>query len=559
MLNYLKTIAAAIGGGKLMPEPQNRFGYEAARPSLERPMVDDPLSQSDTPQDNYDRRQLMKESRSLFKNVSEVASAERLFRRYCIPRSWRCNSGDKDVDKMVTDYIALQMEAENFDYSEEHSAPAMWGQALIDMGVDGDSFIRLVRPRGERSFRCQGIRADLIGTTENARDGVRFGDAANPNQPNPNTRRQSIGGVLLDSRGRRTAYEKYRPAVDRMTSSGYSFERNIPKSSMLHIYDADHLDQVRGVTHWSTAINNIKDIHDIWKFEKSNQKRAASIAGVVQNEQGKAPTGLSRTDPKPGLSARTNKALALKKSVYDDCSDEDEAPKEKVDPNKPQVKEVMGSHLIYLKTNEEIKEYQNNRPGATFLEFTKYLIRSGSTSISLPYGVAYDASDLQGAPLRFEMSKANEVFKYVRLDIVEARMANPWIKAKLVEGIENGMLPRLRLRDIPKLKGEFRYAASATADELYQSQSFLKMSHAGFVSGSDIAELKGRTFSDVIQEREMELEIVYQSAKRAWEKSDKSLPIEFFIDRIASGPNPNGSVAYAMKDQIETPVPEDED
>lgn len=505
----------------------NNF-YEGAEVSPSRDLSTDPLTPSENDREARDRIQLMREARYLLKNFSIVKYTEKQFRRNCTTTGFRSHTGDEEMNKRVNDYIEQQMEAEFFDYAQEHDAPTVWGTSLVDAGIDGDVFHYMVKPRGEEQFYIQTIKADMIGSTRDPHN--------KPYIPGKDLQKEgSISGVVLNSRGGRQYYEKYKPENGRNnSSSSYVFEKRLKAKATLHLYDPSSTDSLRGVTHWETAINDIKDIKMIFGFEKDSVKHAASNAGVVMTETGRPLEG-----------------QAVRKKLNLDPSKTPEIHSAEA----PTIQEVGGSSLTYLKVGEKFQQFKSERPSASFMDFAEHLYRSGTISVGLPYGIAIDSSKLNGGALRFELSKAESAFKEKRA-LVEKRLMNPWVKQKLMEAAKLGLISGLNETNVMSIKWTWNYPQSVTADEKYSSKVIIDMVNAGFISKTDAAALQGTTFDEVLEEKFNETMKVIEKAKELQKSSDEDLPLGAFMELLgATSANPNGLSTYsAQKDMSQMQV-----
>ena len=388
-----------VGGKSLIHEVSS--AYEAAQANYSRGIEGSPLRPSYNEEDERDRVQMMKETRQLRKDYQPIEHGIKEVAKYISPKAFRSTIPDRDAAKLVNDYIAKHMEAERFDYAQANDFSCGIRGLLLDFFTDGDAFGRMIRPRGERGFYTQTIRADLIGGVDGS-DVMRM--LTEPTKAK--SRYRVISGAVLDSRMRRIAWEKYREIGQgkRYSAAGYEFEARIKGRALFQVFDPDHSDAIRGITPFHGSIAPIKDIKTIWDYEQDSQKAYASLPYFVKNDTGTA------------KKSRVGSRL--------DNSNESKCPTCEKDPCKcaPRTEEVEGARLIYLKYKEEIQAFQHNRPNGTFLEFSKWLLSQGAMSLSLPYSILYDASGLNGGALRFELGRATTSILYLRNMVVERRI-----------------------------------------------------------------------------------------------------------------------------------------
>lgn len=502
---------------------------EAAYTSDTHQLTTEPLEPSWAPGRNLERVQLIKEMRDIEDNFAPVGAAIRQVARNVVPTGYRAATGDPEMNKQVNEFLEMMMECENFDYGQNHDALSFWELTVRDMLIDGDHFHRVVKPRNEQSFFVQGIRGDLIGATSGAEIDMvdTLGNVIEgaPRSPGKNNRRH--GGVIVDQRGRKVAYEKYYWDGALKT---FMFERKINSKEVSHIFDSEHTDSIRGVTPFKAALLNLLDLKDVFDYTKASLKFAASKPIIIRNESGKAPK--TRGSTRINLESGTNS--------HSDCG----TCKKNPCNCPPPTRIVDGSSVWYLKLRERVESFAAEAPSANFEQMVKYLLSTGAMALDLPYSMLYNSEQLNGGSIRVDVSKAAATFKSFRRRVVLAKMVDPWKRAKILEGIQNGLLTGVKESDLKMLcKGAWVWPADATADEKYSSSSYISLLDKGVVSLDEAASLKGKTYEQVLAETEATQRMIMETA-REMQKDYPELPITFFIDRIASGPSPNGSLLY---------------
>ncbi len=488
-------------------------------------------------EDNADRIELIAIARQLEKDFAPVGYGISEIVKYIVPKAWRANSGDDQVDSILNRYIETEMLAERFDYSQRNDAPTCWRLLARDAMIDGDAFERLVVPRGEKFFFVQSVRGDLIGSITGADE---FLLQPHQGKRQGNRRFRRVGGALLDARGRVRYWQKYRemdqgPMVS--AGSGYVFEKNLPGPSVAQFMDPEHSDQYRGVTPLHDSAKEFRDLRVSWEYVRKNMEHGASIAGVVQNESGTAPVKprAANRGPALGPDATTGACTSCKKNP---CA----CP--------PRTQDVDGVKLVYLKTKEQMTQFKLENPGATFLDATKHLLRIGAWSLKMPAGILFDSAGLSGAPMRFELSKAGCSIEDQKLNVVK-RLCAPWLRAKILEGIDNGRLPFKRSQLSQLTRGKWSFSEGPTADEKYRTSGYITLLEKGGISLQDVCEARGTNFPEVLQENASAAAQIYQTANELWEGSDKQLDISWWVDQLSMR-GANGSVSHLATQQTET-------
>ena len=517
---------------------------EAAYDSPLHETSKEPLAPEWSTSKNLERVQLIKEVRDLEENFAPIGLAVREMARNVIPIAYMANTGDKAMDSRVNDYLNVSMMAENFDYSQVHDAFTAWELAVKDALIDGDQFQQFVKPRNEPGFYVRAIRSDLIGANEGTEALTAGVEGAIVEPKKLANGQRKVGGVIIDQRGRRIGYEKYRynPSFQ-----SYDYEKRIPSASILQIFDPQHSDTVRGVTPFKAAALNMRDLKEIFDYTKASIKFASSKPVIIRNESGKAPA--ARGGNKINLSTGTTSG---------DCSSCKKSPC----TCPPPTREVDGVSVWYLKLKERVESFTVDNPGASFKDMAQFLLTSGAMSLDLPYSVLYDTSVNGGAGLRIDLSKAANTFNRYAHRVVLARMIDPWKRAKLQEGIDRGILRGItpdRFGDL--CRGSWVMPPDATADEKYSSATFLNLVREGYVSAEDVCALKGKTHAMVTSENSTAEQRIIEAAKELHTQHPE-MPLSFWIDRLASNGAPNGSLPYEQSlqkpEQAELPFDDPE-
>ncbi|MEM7603161.1 MAG: phage portal protein, partial [Verrucomicrobiota bacterium] len=389
--------------GDIFTGPAESHGglRDAAYATGERPKSDRALLSSDGKTENMEREELMKESRRLFENVAAVKVAEKAHSRFCSPVMWYAGTGDDEDDLVLTRYIARQMEADRFDIARAHDLPTSVASAIIDWGVDGDIFANMVTPRNSDRFRVQWVRAHRVGKSDKTID-VSEEITAAFRQRAPQRFRE-IGGIVVDSLDERRAIRVY-PANRNMMAGVTEKPKTIPWSQVLHLVDPLKTDRLREVTRWNSAIPEIVDLEQTWRFLKATIKQQVAAPIVETSKDGR---------PKP----------SQRRPSLDSSSSE---PSDE----KPPLREMVPGQFQYLRDGEKIADFTMQRPNATFFECVEYLLRNGSWAIDMPYPFIYEPKGMNGGTLRLENSKAGASVGYSRGKVTKC-LLDPWVRAKI--------------------------------------------------------------------------------------------------------------------------------
>jgi capsid protein len=256
MANLIDKMAKALGFSRMV---------EAAnwRPE-ERAWVQSQAQDSKVDISNGDRVRLLGLSRKLFYNNAIVRSAIRDKATYSVGSAIapQANSGDPAWDDAAEAW--WDNWSKSPEISERHDMRRL--QMLVSEAIDRDG--------------------EIFCILTNKRDGmpavqvVESHRVANP----PDKADQIIDGVSLDRFARPLAYH----VVEGDTFSQRT-SRSIQADLMLHVYEPERPDQVRGYPAVAVALNNLLDRDELLRFEMQAAKIGSSIGLVVQNAQGGAP------------------------------------------------------------------------------------------------------------------------------------------------------------------------------------------------------------------------------------------------------------------------------
>ena len=493
---------------------------DAAYKTHERPQSEAPLLSSDGKVENRERIALMKESRRLFENVAAVKGAEKVHSRFATPVMWYAATGDDDVDHVLNDYIAKQMESSNFDLAQEHDLPTSVGSAIIDWGVDGDVFANFVRPQGEDKFGVQWVRAHRVGKKDEALDvSDELSDKFRLRAPQRFT---EVGGIVKDSRERRRAIRVYPIKRDESFLTKEK-PKTIPWAQVTQIYDPLKTDRMREVTRWNGAIPAIIDLEQTWRYLQATIKQQVASPIVKKTKDGKVP---KTSRKRPSLDENTPTVGT------------DEKP----------LKEIVPGQFQYLRNGEEIADFTMQRPNATFFDCVEYLLRTGALAIDMPYPFVFESKGLNGGTLRLENSKAAASMGYYR-NIVRKRFLDEWVRAKILEGIRLGALPYSASQLSELAKGRWAWPELPTADEKYRDATTISLYESGLCSGQDVVGPKGTTIEAVQDQKDKESRRAVMLAMEA-HKEFPLIPLDWWVDRI-SKVGPNGSISYRFPSDVE--------
>jgi lambda family phage portal protein len=379
MANLIDKMAKALGFSRMV---------EAAnwRPE-ERAWVQSQAQDSKVDISNGDRVRLLGLSRKLFYNNAIVRSAIRDKATYSVGSAIapQANSGDPAWDDAAEAW--WDNWSKSPEISERHDMRRL--QMLVSEAIDRDG--------------------EIFCILTNKRDGmpavqvVESHRVANP----PDKADQIIDGVSLDRFARPLAYH----VVEGDTFSQRT-SRSIQADQMLHVYEPERPDQVRGYPAVAVALNNLLDRDELLRFEMQAAKIGSSIGLVVQNAQG----GVGAEGFFGDLSKSAGESLT-RETVFG------------------------GGMIPRLKATERIESFMMNRPNEKLDAHLEQYIRAAALGLGLPYEFIWDTSAVGGVAQRFIIQKAARAFAARQDVLISSFLGKLWNYA-----IANAM----RRRELPQ-------------------------------------------------------------------------------------------------------------
>jgi len=238
--------------------PAVRAGYDAVESSNRRRLAPTALKDEDRELLPQGRRALVATARDLRRNYSIAAWAIRKHLDYVSTFSFQSRTGDAGLDARIEGLMASWSRKENCDVAARHPLARLIRILEAHRVVDGDVFVLKLS-----DGRIQGIEGDRV---RNPLGGLPAGLPAE----------SLLHGVQVDAAGRAMAY-----AVSRRTGgTGFEFERMIRAGWCYHHGYFERLDQVRGVTPLSSALNDFRDTYEAKDYALAKMK-ISQLFGLV--------------------------------------------------------------------------------------------------------------------------------------------------------------------------------------------------------------------------------------------------------------------------------------
>ena len=329
---------------------------------------------------DVDRMRLVALSRKVYYNNAIVKSAITDIARYSIGPGIRVmpKSGDERWDEVAKAWWSSWC---NYpEVTGRFDLPTL--ELLISEAIDrdGEIFILLTKTKDGRAAQLQVIEAHRVQTP-----------------PGKENDEQCFDGVVVDKFGRAIAYYI-------LLQSG-EFKRVIAED-MIHLFEPERADQVRGYPRIAVAINTVLDRDELLRLEMQATKAASTISLVAT----------SKTGGGSGIFGPTTQ-----------------------DDNKTLETVWGGGALIRLRGDQDIKSFQLNRPNDRLDQHLEQYIRAACLGLQLPYEFVWDSSKISGANTRLITAKAARRFEQRQNLIISQALRRIWRYAAAV-AIKSGDL-----------------------------------------------------------------------------------------------------------------------
>ncbi len=377
----------------LMPKKKASGIHDAARVSRNRTYpLNAKARDSSRDMTEYDRKRLVALARWVVANIGLAQGTANKLGQYAVGTKWEPQAETQDE--------AWNQQAEDLwrewskvcDIRGQSTFPELARMWSREEKIDGEVFVVLQN----REFPLlQTVRTHRIGNPS----GVPRNDVA------PGW----IDGIRYNAMLRP---EAYRYLVDRDKAIV------LPSRAVIHIQRNDQqADQLRGVTRFVRALNNIKDLGEIYGFEKMAVKLNAAIAVVIQSrESGDDTTGFGREPAESDGTSSENLPDVRRDELYD------------------------GALIQRLDPDEELSAHHFQRPDESVQELARWLIRDLATGFDLPYEFIWSAEGMGSAQTRFVISAAGRTIEQEAAMLAKAsqRIWN-W---RMAIAMNQGQLPR---------------------------------------------------------------------------------------------------------------------
>jgi len=386
-----------------------------------------------------DRLQLMREAEDMERNFAPAKMLNRKYSMYVSPLSYHSQTKDSALDSDIEEYLNEEVFPHcdvtgRFDFFKMMEFGMMgcnrsgdYGWAFqrmgLELGMSEEDAISL-------PLKIQAIEPDRIG-------GVYQNVVSN----------DYVSGCCIGEYGEIEAFRIFRRT---QTTGFYTNPVDVPASQFVHLTDPMRIDQYRGVSVLSTAIQNLRDLYEMIDYVKGKAKLASALT-VFTNSNG-AVSGGGAMD-----AYATNLFPSDAGGLQQD---------------------IEFGQINHLQQGADIKFPSSNSPSAEEQALMTLLLKFVAMSYNLPYSFALDASALGGVSSRLESEMAKAEFQ--RSQRVLAVHATRIKNAFLIDAIAKGIFPTKTLSLITR--GRWGYLSHPQPDIGRESSASVNLWQNGLLN-----------------------------------------------------------------------------
>lgn len=282
--------------------------------------------------------------------------------------------------------------------------------------------------------------------------------------------------------------------------------RDVPMSSVLHIYDPETPSSLRSSPWGSHAIHHIQDENEMLALEKHGVKDNQDITRVLHTESGE-------------LDEEGDFQAAGENSPINETTD----PKA--------LQKITGGKLVAIKPNEKLESFESKRPSPTFQGFLEHIRRESSLGM-LPYSIAVDSSGINAGAIRVDVAKAQRKFEARQALIFEKLIRAVWFFV-IGTAIDRG--------ELPAIKDWWKVSAGTprqfTVDAGRNEESNRRDVEMGLKTPGDYYTANGGDFLEAMERKAKDLEGLFEIAELY------DIPPEILFNFM--GKNGNGGAGVA--------------
>jgi lambda family phage portal protein len=365
--SFVDRLAARFGFSRMIEAVNHR--------SEERGWVYAQAQDSKVDLSSYDRTRLMALSRKCFYNNAIVRGAVRDKALYSV------GSG-----------IGIRPQAMTGDQDWDDAAEAWWENWSRQPEISGRHDMRGLQMLVSEAIDRDGEIFAILTARQDGAPAVQIVEAHRIESPDTAANNGGVvDGVKLD---------KFQRPLSYFIGEGDEYprrHREIKAEAMLHVFEPERADQVRGYPAVGVALNSILDRDELLRFEMMAAKAGSSIGLVIKNN-----TGTIGAEGFFGDLSKDSNGNLTRESMFG------------------------GGLVPRLKTTEDIQSFQMNRPNEKLDKHLEQYIRAAAIGLGLPYEFVWDTSAVGGVAQRFIIQKAARCFAGRQDVLINAFLNKLW-------------------------------------------------------------------------------------------------------------------------------------
>lgn len=502
--NVWRKFRAQPSRQKDLDVPHGESSFEAARHWLNHPHWR-PQGKLVNQDIKWSRKAALARSRDLIYNNPSAANALRVARTAIAGSGWRLSLKPDYVSLGITQEASEEFakKAETifnslaqspncpFDITRTQTFDQLCKSVFNSYFTNGDSFGVM---RWDRSYIGLNTCVQLI-------DPLRVETPTDYENQN-----DVIDGIKINENGKPTHCYVHDPSfkknIQHYKDDNFKevrYETDSGRKIVLHVFRADHAEQMRGMPELTPAMNILKQVEQYIRNENDRMALQASLAMVVKsNEEHSTIMEILGQTP----SATTNKVDKYTGALQDLY--------ENMAPHVEHIREHFSSNsntqVVALTANEDLQAIQGHNHVDTFESFAKVSQKQFSSGAGVDYATNHnDFADTSYSAARMALGQIWEHYRQQKR-LVEEKFALPFMHCVMEELIDNGWLEmpqgvdNFHLAKDFLLKGRFISSDKPFIDPLKErnaQQVALKM---GVSTLEEICSAEGKDYEQVLRQ-----------------------------------------------------------
>lgn len=434
------------------PAPQ--ASYDAVDSSTRRRAPRSTTRSEDVELTKLKRKRMISTSRDLLRNFELAGFAMRMHLDYVSGFTVQYTTPDDQLNEELERDLRHWSRPGNFDAQARHSLQRMVRLGEACALTDGDFFYVMLADGS-----VQGIEGDRVTTPSGGR-GFKGDDFE-----------KLVHGIELDSRGRTSRICICRREKSQLVFDSWASARNVVQRGYF-----TRIDQVRGITPFSSAINRYIDLYESYELALIKAKFANMLGLKVTSQKlDKYPT-FGTIDAETGEEATS-------------------------ETNKYKINFTQRAPFyLEMDQGDDIDFLESKIPSTEFTAFCEQMIRMALLSVDIPYEF-FDGSGVTYSLIRHKTMQYYQSARAKRLDNADAiNRILDWRNARRIAAGEL-VLPRgMTVNDISR---EIIFTGLPWLDPLKEVKANREAVAADFTSELRVCREHGVDLQDILREKKL--------------------------------------------------------